>query len=82
MDEYRGSTLQFEFQILEVTEIDDIGQSLTIPMYLNMTWPDRRLWINQEHPAWNEDTHGPINVSKLFLPLLMLLEENECERED
>ncbi len=44
-------------------EVDDIGQSLSLPLYLSVTWPERRLWINGTHEAWDDDGTGPTNVS-------------------
>ncbi len=58
--------LTFRFGILEVTEIDDIGQSLSVPMYLSVSWPERRLWINRTYYAWKDNITGPVNVSFFF----------------
>ena len=62
-NEHTRMTLTFSFGILEVKDIDDIGQSLSVPMYLSVAWPERRMWINDTHYAWRENVTGPVNVS-------------------
>ncbi len=59
-----GLRLSFQFDILEVKEVDDVGQSLSLPLYLSVTWPERRLWINATHEDWDDDGTGPKDVSK------------------
>ncbi len=55
-------TLSFHFGLLEVTEVDDMGQSLTVPMYLNVAWPERRMWINESYRGWSNNITAPLNV--------------------
>ena len=54
--------LDFNFDILEVSEIDDSGQSLTIPMYLSLGWSETRLQINEDHLDWTQNVTGPIGL--------------------
>ena len=53
--------LAFRFDIREISEIDDRGQYLSIPMYFNVAWLENRLWINQSAIAWDETVTGPQN---------------------
>ena len=55
--------LKFNFDIREISEVNDKAQSLSIPMYFTVSWVEDRLWINESHPAWNENMTGPLNVS-------------------
>jgi len=48
--------------IVQISEIDDISQSLTIQMYLNVAWRDSRIIVNETHPSWKENLTGPANV--------------------
>ncbi len=59
--------LAFTFDIREISEIDDRGQHLSIPMYFSVAWLESRLWINQSSPAWDERTSGPKDVSGTYI---------------
>ncbi len=61
-NEFDSMKLTFHFDILEVTEVDDVGQSLSMTMYLSVSWPERRLWINSSDEAWRQNITGPENV--------------------
>jgi hypothetical protein len=58
--------LAFSFDIREISEINDRGQDLSIPMYFSVAWLENRLWINESSPAWDENVTGPQNVSFLM----------------
>eukprot|EP00095_Tigriopus_kingsejongensis_P000172 maker-scaffold487_size158652-snap-gene-0.40 protein:Tk00172 transcript:maker-scaffold487_size158652-snap-gene-0.40-mRNA-1 annotation:"gamma-aminobutyric acid receptor subunit delta-like" len=51
--------LKFNFDIREISEINDRYQTVSIPMYFSIAWPEQRLWINETHPAWQESMTGP-----------------------
>ena len=56
-------TFAFDFDIREVSEINDKSQTLSIPMYFSVSWLESRLWINKSAKAWNQSITGPKNVS-------------------
>ncbi|XP_040563725.1 gamma-aminobutyric acid receptor subunit alpha-2 isoform X4 [Lepeophtheirus salmonis] len=53
--------LIFNFDVREISEVDDKSQTLSIPMYFSVAWKEPRLWINETDPAWNESITGPTN---------------------
>jgi hypothetical protein len=57
--------LDFNFEIRELSEVNDRGQSLSIPMYFSVAWQDSRLWINESNIAWHEKSSGPSGVTIL-----------------
>ena len=83
--------VHFNFDILDVNTIDDKGQTVTIPMYLSVSWVDTRIRVNHAHPDWhrnltglrgfiNEDTE--LLLSQLWIPNLDIygLKEYQTER--
>ncbi|TRY74852.1 hypothetical protein TCAL_00535 [Tigriopus californicus] len=51
--------LRFNFDIREVSEVNDGSQTIAIPMYFSVAWNEDRLWVNDSHPAWQENMTGP-----------------------
>lgn len=65
-DEDRPSKLHFyfNFDIREVSEVNDKTQTLSIPMYFSVQWREARLWINESAEAWNQNITGPKGVRR------------------
>lgn len=52
--------LHFTFSITEVSEVNDLEQTLKIPMYFTVSWNDSRLHINENHKSWAGNSSGPV----------------------
>ena len=65
----------FDFRILEVQEVNDDKQTLTLSMYMQVRWFEPRLEINESSLEWNETKFGPpdeVNTSPKMLNYLLL----------
>ena len=51
----------FQFNILEIAEINDKMQTIVFSMYLLITWLEPRLQINESATGWVETIFGPPN---------------------
>ena len=49
----------FKFVILEVQEVNDDKQTITLSMYMKVKWFEPRLQINESSHEWNETSFGP-----------------------
>ena len=45
---------EFFFYILEVEQINDMDQTITISYYFRVKWMEPRLFIDKDHSDWNE----------------------------
>ena len=72
--EKRSMNLDFNFDIREISKIDDHSQTLSIPMYFSVAWEEHRLFINESSVSWESDFTGPENVimSELIKNLRLL----------
>ena len=85
MTDTQRLNLAFRFDIREISEIDDRGQYLSIPMYFSVAWLESRLWINESATAWDETVTGPQNVSTAWQQIYSRIVQPaviECGPED
>ena len=57
--------------IFEVSKIDDISLTMTFELYMDLTWQETRLVINETSPMWGPDDSymGSTNfVKSMWLP--------------
>jgi len=56
--------------IFEISKIDDLALTMTFELYLDLTWQESRLIINDTHPAW--EPSGSFMGSTNFVPQMWL----------
>ena len=69
---------QFKFDILDLKEINDIAQTITIMMYLRIKWHEPRIVIDETSSDWNQPypgiSHSPQLLQYLWYPDLEIYE--------
>lgn len=56
--------------IFEISKIDDISLTMTFELYLDLTWRETRIIINDTHPAWGAS--DAVMGSTNFIPHMWL----------
>jgi len=56
--------------IFEISKIDDLALTMTFELYLDLTWQESRIIINDTHPAWGPS--GSFMGSTNFVPQMWL----------
>jgi len=56
--------------IFEISKIDDQALTMTFELYLDLTWQESRIIVNESHPAW--EPTGSFMGSTNFVPQLWL----------